>query len=102
MEQVEQVIRFLANIVWETGITIDGQTVPFLVIALLGTGLFLTLRLGLVQLRHLGHGIAVTTGRYDDPEEPGDVPHFQALTTALRLSHTRSMRAGSVRRVTST
>jgi alanine or glycine:cation symporter, AGCS family len=31
----------------------------------------------------LGHGFAVTTGRYDDPNEPGDVSHFQALTTAL-------------------
>src|SRR5690606_765509 len=25
----------------------------------------------------------VATGRYDDPNEPGDVSHFQALTTAL-------------------
>jgi AGCS family alanine or glycine:cation symporter len=25
----------------------------------------------------------VTSGRYDDPDEPGDVSHFQALTTAL-------------------
>ena len=56
---------------------------PILVIGLLGAGAFLTLRLGFVQLRRLGHGFAVTTGRYDDPNEPGDVSHFQALTTAL-------------------
>ncbi|WP_420457322.1 alanine/glycine:cation symporter family protein [Rubrivirga sp.] len=54
-----------------------------LVIGLLGTGLFLTIRLGFVQFRRLGHGFAVATGRYDDPDEPGDVTHFQALTTAL-------------------
>ena len=54
-----------------------------LVIGLLGTGLFLTIRLGFVQFRKLGHGFAVATGRYDDPDEPGDVSHFQALTTAL-------------------
>ena len=54
-----------------------------LVIMLLGTGLFLTLRLGFIQIRRLGHGFAVTSGRYDDPNEPGDVSHFQALTTAL-------------------
>jgi len=53
------------------------------VIALLGTGVFLTLRLRFIQVRHLGHGFAVTSGRYDDPAEPGDVSHFQALTTAL-------------------
>lgn len=54
-----------------------------LVIALLATGLFMTLRLKLIQLRRLGHGFGVTTGKYDDPSEPGDVSHFQALTTAL-------------------
>src|SRR5690606_5564222 len=56
---------------------------PVLVVSLLGTGLFLTLRLGFVQFRRFGHGIAVTTGKYDDPNEPGDVSHFQALSTAL-------------------
>ena len=54
-----------------------------LIIGLLGTGLFLTFRLGFIQFRRIGHGIAVATGRYDDPDEPGDVSHFQALTTAL-------------------
>lgn len=56
---------------------------PILVVSLLGTGIWLTIRLGFVQLRRLGHGFAVTTGKYDDPDTPGDVSHFQALTTAL-------------------
>ncbi len=55
---------------------------PLLVI-LLGAGLFLTFRLGFVQFRQFGHGIKVATGKYDDPEDAGDVSHFQALTTAL-------------------
>ncbi len=54
-----------------------------LVIGLLGTGVFLTVKLGFIQFRRLAHGFAVATGRYDDPDEPGDVSHFQALTTAL-------------------
>ncbi len=54
-----------------------------LVFGLLGAGLFLTIKLGFIQFRRLGHGFAVATGRYDDPDEPGDVSHFQALTTAL-------------------
>ncbi|MFT5142922.1 MAG: AGCS family alanine or glycine:cation symporter [Rhodothermales bacterium] len=61
----------------------NGLLSPILVIGLLGAGAFLTLRLGFVQVRRLGHGFAVTSGRYDDPDEPGDVSHFQALTTAL-------------------
>jgi AGCS family alanine or glycine:cation symporter len=56
---------------------------PILVIGLLGAGLFLTLRLRFIQIRKLGHGFAVSSGKYDDPNEPGDVSHFQALTTAL-------------------
>lgn len=56
---------------------------PVLVIGLLGTGAFLTIKLGVVQVRRLGHGFAVTSGKYDDPNDPGDVSHFQALTTAL-------------------
>ena len=46
-------------------------------------GAFLTLRLGFVQLRRFGHGLAVVAGRHDDPGAAGDVTHFQALTTAL-------------------
>lgn len=64
---------------------IEAYVVPteFLMAALLGTGLFLTLRLAFVQFRRLKHGIEVTSGKFDDPNEPGDVTHFQALTTAL-------------------
>ncbi len=69
--------------VWDFGIPVGDETIPLVVMALLGVGLYLTLRLGFVQLRHFAHGVAVTTGRYDDPDEPGDVAHFQALTTAL-------------------
>lgn len=56
---------------------------PVLVVGLLGAGAWLTIKLGFVQLRRLGHGFAVASGKYDDPSEPGDVSHFQALTTAL-------------------
>src|SRR5690606_18514302 len=66
-----------------SGIPVGNETIPFIVLALLGTGFFLTLRLGFVQLRRFGHGVAVASGRWDDPEHPGDVSHFQALSTAL-------------------
>jgi AGCS family alanine or glycine:cation symporter len=80
---LEQFVTTVNNFVWGFGFTVGGETLPVVVIALLGTGVFLTLRLGFIQLRRIGHGFAVTSGKYDDPDEPGDVPHFQALTTAL-------------------
>ncbi|CAM2065886.1 Alanine:cation symporter family protein [Sulfidibacter corallicola] len=78
MEFITQVITTITDIV-------NNYIVPptFLIVALLGTGLFLTLRLGFIQLKRLKHGIEVTSGKFDDPNEPGDVSHFQALTTAL-------------------
>lgn len=83
MGWLEQIVRWLENIVWNFGLNVGGETIPLVVILLLGVGVFLTLRLGFIQLRRIGHGFAVTSGKYDDPDEPGDVPHFQALTTAL-------------------
>ncbi len=83
MSWLEAVVGWLENVVWSFGPEIGGETIPLVVILLLGTGIFLTLRLKFIQVRRLGHGFAVTTGKYDDPDEPGDVPHFQALTTAL-------------------
>jgi alanine or glycine:cation symporter, AGCS family len=82
MEVLERLIGTLEGLAW-WGPTIGGESIPLAVVMLLGTGLFLTVRLGFVQLRRLGHGFAVTSGKYDDPNEPGDVSHFQALSTAL-------------------
>lgn len=76
-----EIVRWLEFVVWEWSPIQDGLSI--IVLALLGTGLFLTFRLAFIQVRHLGHGFAVTSGKYDDPDEPGDIPHFQALTTAL-------------------
>ena len=83
METFERIVGFLDGIVWGSGITIGGELLPYVVIALIGTGVWLTLYLGFVQVRRFAHGVAVTSGKYDDPDEPGDVSHFQALSTAL-------------------
>ena len=59
------------------------RMVPIMVIALLGTGIYTTIILGFPQIKYLKHGLKVTRGDYDNPNEPGDLNHFQALTTAL-------------------
>jgi AGCS family alanine or glycine:cation symporter len=61
-------------------------SIPLMVIALLGTGIFVTIKLGFPQLRYVWHGIKITAGVYDDPNDEGDLNHFRALTTALLQS----------------
>jgi len=56
---------------------------PAMIVLLIGTGLFLTLRLRFIQLRHLKHSLECISGKYDDPNEQGDISHFQALCAAL-------------------
>ncbi|MDH3271786.1 MAG: sodium:alanine symporter family protein [Gemmatimonadota bacterium] len=80
---LQPIVDFANTYIIEIGPSVAGERIAVMVILLLGTGLYLTVRTGFVQLRRLGHGFAVTTGRYDDPDDPGDVSHFQALTTAL-------------------
>jgi len=57
--------------------------VPLMIIALVGTGIFVTVKLGFPQIRYFRHGIDVTRGIYDNPNDEGDLNHFRALTTAL-------------------
>jgi AGCS family alanine or glycine:cation symporter len=54
-----------------------------MIVLLVGTGIFLTIRLGLIQFRFLRHAIRCVQGKYDDPNDVGDVSHFRALCAAL-------------------
>jgi AGCS family alanine or glycine:cation symporter len=54
-----------------------------LVVLLVGTGLYLTIRMRGVQVWGVMHGTKITAGYYDNPEDEGDLSHFQALSTAL-------------------
>lgn len=46
-------------------------------------GIFFTLRMAFIQLRCLPHALALISGKYDNPNEPGQITHFQALSAAL-------------------
>ncbi len=61
----------------------DTRAVPFIVLWLAIGALFLTFRMGFINVRAFGHAIAVTRGKFTPPGAAGDVSHFQALSTAL-------------------
>lgn len=56
--------------------------VPLLIL-LIGGGIYLLIRSQFLQFRLFGHAIQVLRGKYDNPNDPGEISHFQALTTAL-------------------
>jgi AGCS family alanine or glycine:cation symporter len=54
-----------------------------LLVLLVGGGLFFALYSGFRPYRHIRHSVSILTGKYDDPDAPGDLNHFQALSSAL-------------------
>lgn len=60
-----------------------GVGVPFIIVVLVLGGLFFTLRYGFVNIRLFKHGIDCVRGKFDDPNDPGEISHFRALTSAL-------------------
>ncbi|HPV03765.1 MAG TPA: sodium:alanine symporter family protein [Myxococcota bacterium] len=78
METLNNVLSLASDLVWNTP-----SVLPAMVILLLFSGLFLTVRLGFIQFRRLGHSIRVVAGKYDNASSSGDVSHYQALTSAL-------------------
>lgn len=76
MNQIESWLSSLSNLVWG----------PHLLILLVGTGIFLTVRLGFIQVTRLGVGLKeafIPKNEQPKKKQRGDISHFQALMTAL-------------------
>jgi len=73
MEQLNQIISDFASYAW-------GLPLLFL---LIGGGLYLLILSRFLPFRYLGHALQVLRGKYDNPNDSGEITHFQALTTAL-------------------
>ena len=69
----ERLITGFSDLAWGT---------PLLIL-LLGGGLFFLLYSRMLPFRYFRHAIAILRGKYDDPDEPGQINHYQALSTAL-------------------
>ncbi len=57
--------------------------IPFIVIWLIFGALFFTIRMGFINIRGFRHSLDLARGKYDDPDAPGRITHFQALATAV-------------------
>ncbi len=54
-----------------------------LVILLIGAGIYFTFACRFLPFRGLRHAIDILRGKYDKDDDPGEISHFQALSSAL-------------------
>ena len=73
MEQLNAISEKFSSLAWG---------VPLLIL-LIGGGFYLLVLSRFLPFRFFGHAIQVLRGKYDDPNDPGEISHFKALTTAL-------------------
>ncbi|RFA27001.1 sodium/alanine symporter [Alkalilimnicola ehrlichii] len=73
MERIGERLPELAAFLWG----------PPLIILLVGGGLFFLIYSRLAPYQYFGHAIDILRGRYDEADDPGDINHFQALTSAM-------------------
>ncbi|MEJ1086997.1 sodium:alanine symporter family protein [Microbacterium sp. Mu-80] len=74
LSAIEGFLGWLSGIIWGPWVLIP---------LLLGTGLYLTIRLGGIQFLRLGSALRLGLFTRRDPDSDGDISQFQALTTAL-------------------
>ncbi len=60
-----------------------GTKLPVVVVWLVAGAIFFTIRMGFINIRGFWHAVRVVKGDYDDPNDVGEVSHFQALSSAL-------------------
>lgn len=73
LETIEKITGDFVGLVWG---------IP-LVALLVGSGILFTIYFGFPQLRFFKHSIEIIMGKFDNPEDKGEISHFQALCAAL-------------------
>ena len=63
--------------------SIPGTDFPWIVMWLVIGATVFTIYFAAVQFRFFGHAVSLVKGDYSDPNDAGEVSHFQALATAL-------------------
>ena len=70
---LDSAIASLAGFLWGTP----------LVVLLLGGGIFFAAYSRMVPILYFKHGIDILLGKYDSDDDPGQITHFEALSSAL-------------------
>ncbi|MGB3827327.1 MAG: alanine/glycine:cation symporter family protein [Ornithinimicrobium sp.] len=71
---------FMADVVfWSPGFF----PMPWIVMWLLAAAIIITVYLGFIQIRGIKTATEVIRGKFSSPDDPGEIPHYQALTSAV-------------------
>ena len=85
-EQIQETLGPIADRITEVvfyGIPVGDTEVRLIVVWLIAAAVFFTFYLGFMSIRGFRHAIDLVRGRYSNPEDAGEVSHFQALATAV-------------------
>ena len=69
---IDSFFAFLSGVLWGTP----------LVFLLLGGGIFFAVYSRLIPLMYFKHAIDILLGKYDSKDDPGQITHFEALSSA--------------------
>ncbi|MFT5137770.1 MAG: AGCS family alanine or glycine:cation symporter [Arenicella sp.] len=85
-QRIDQLLKPIADLfisIIFVSLPIAGTAVPLIVVWLLVAATAFTIYFKFISLRGFRHSFKVLRGDFSDPSDPGEVTHFQALTTAL-------------------
>jgi len=73
LQKLESALIYFGEVAWG----------PWLLILILGGGLYFLVSSRFLPFLYLFHGFSLLRGKYDSDSSPGDITHFQALSSAL-------------------
>ena len=79
---IEPLSSLITNLVF-TSISIKNNSVPLVVIWLVIASLFFTFYFRFINIRAFKRAWQVAFGKFDKPNSPGEITHFQAFTAAM-------------------
>ena len=79
---VRPVADFASTVIFAS-VPLLGADVPLIVLWLVAGGAFFTVYLRFINVRGFAEALRIVSGRYRDPDDPGEISQFRALTTAL-------------------
>lgn len=79
---IAPVSNAIVNVIFYS-VPLGDTAFPLIVGWLVVAATIFTLYFGFIQFRYFGHAISLVKGDYANPDDAGEVSHFQALATAL-------------------